>query len=993
MKRIFTFLLAVLAGNTLSAQHTGVMQEQSQYYSQFGNLSETGWDSLRHAQGEPAVTTQQRKSPNVCALQKRVFGWHPYWVGSVYNNYQWNLLSDLCYFDYAVSPTTGNNTNSSFQWSTSAAVTAAINNGTDVHICATLFGSHSTFWASSTAQQTFITNIISLLQARGGKGVNIDFEGMGSSDRIPFTNFMANLSSQLHSAIPGSELSMALYAVDWSNTFDIPNLVNSVDLFVIMGYDYYWSGSTTAGPDDPLYNFQTSYNYTLERSMTFYLNQGMPLNKLLLGLPYYGREWETTVNTIPGPTTGNYSATKTYAVVRNNTNGYYSTQHWDANSYTPYYVFQLNSNWVQCFINSKYSLSKRFYAVNVRGIGGIGIWALGYDDGYSDYWDAIEEKFTDCSIVACTDTLFDTGGPNRTYYSNEDYTYTIAPTGAYGLSLNFSAFNTELNYDTLYLYDGNSVNAPLIGAYHGTASPGTVTATGNAITLRFVSDGATVSTGWNATWTCSTDATAPTTVIASPPNWVTQNFTASFTDVDTQSGIEKSFYSVNDYNGTEWRGNGTNGFFNDAFVALNPEWTAATGTWGINSGVLEQADQNNTNTNIYASLTQNLSNRYCYHWNGKIEGTGNNRRAGFHFFCDNGSLTNRGNSYFVWFRVDQQALEIYKTINDVFYLQSSVGISIQPATWYDYKVFYDRITGKVEVYMNDIFIHSWIDSSPYSNGSYISFRSGNCNWQVDDFRVYRSRLATANISAGNSSSALRYQNPNPATPAGAIFSIVKDVAGNLSAIDQQLVNVDWTAPTAPAPLADGTASDIDTTFNLSQLQANWATATDPNSGLVAHEYAIGTTPGDSNVVAWTGNGLNTSVTHTGMSLTPGQWYYFAVRAENGAGLKCSAVTNDGQVAELQTSVAAAANAVTVTASPNPFSGPVQVQLTLTTFSDVEMSLYDTRGRKLAEQKNSGLAPGTARTIMDTGNLPLAPGMYLLRVNINGQEFFVNLAHL
>lgn len=992
MKRILCSLLIFSAAFT-QAQQTGVMQEQSQYYSQFGNLSERGWDSLRHAHGEPDVVTQQRKSPNVCALQKRVFGWHPYWVGSVYNNYQWNLLSDLCYFDYTVSPTTGNNTNGSFQWSTSAAVTAAINNGVEVHICATLFSNHSSFWASSTAQQTFISNIISLLQARGGKGVNIDFEGMGASDRIPFTNFMANLSSQLHSAIPNSELSMALYAVDWSNTFDIPNLINSIDLFVIMGYDYYWSGSTTAGPDDPLYNFQTSYNYTLERSMTFYLNQGLPEQKLLLGLPYYGREWETTVNTIPGPTTGNYTATKTYATVRNNTNGYYNTQQWDANSFTPYYVFQLNGNWVQCFINSGYSLSKRFDAVNTRGIGGIGIWALGYDDGYSEYWNAIEEKFTDCAIVACTDTIYDTGGPNRNYYSNEDYTYTIAPTGAYGLSLNFSAFNTELNYDTLYLYDGNSVNAPLLGAYHGTNSPGLITATGNALTMRFVSDGGTVSSGWNAIWTCSTDATAPTTAVSVPSGWVTQNFQAAFTDTDTQSGIEKSFYSVNDYNGSEWRGNGTNGFFNDAFVALNPEWTTSTGTWSINSGTLEQSDENQTNTNIYASLTQSLSNRYLYHWQGKIDGTGNNRRAGFHFFCDNGSLTNRGNSYFVWFRVDQQTLEVYKTINDVFYLQSSVGITIQPATWYDYKVFYDRITGKVDVYMNDIFIHTWTDPSPYANGSYISFRSGNCNWQVDDFRVYRSRLATANISVGNAASDIRFQNPNPATPSGLIASLTKDNAGNLSAIDQQLVDVDWTTPLSPAPLVDGTASDIDTTFNLTQLQAHWSVSADPNSGLVAHEYAIGTMPGDSDVVAWTGYGLNTAVTHTGLTLTPGQWYYFAVRAENGAGLKCSAVTNDGQVAELSTAVADPAQTVSITVSPNPFSGMVQVQLQLRESSDVLLTLFDAQGRKIAEQKTNGLLPGTARTVLDTGELQLAPGIYHLRATVNGQEFFVNLAHL
>jgi len=136
----------------------------------------------------------------------------------------WDLLTDLCYFDYEVSPNTGNNTNSNFAWSTSGAVTAAINNGVNVHICASMFSSHSSFWNTPAAQTTFTNNMISLLQSRGGKGVNIDFEGMGAADRIPFTNFMINFCNQLHAVIPGLEVSVALCAVDWSAGFDIPAL-------------------------------------------------------------------------------------------------------------------------------------------------------------------------------------------------------------------------------------------------------------------------------------------------------------------------------------------------------------------------------------------------------------------------------------------------------------------------------------------------------------------------------------------------------------------------------------------------------------------------------------------------------------------------------------------------------------------------------------------------------------------------------------------------
>ena len=37
--------------------------------------------------------------------------------------------------------------------------------------------------------------------------------------------------------------------------------------------------------------------------------------------------------------------------------------------------------------------------------------------------------------------------------------------------------------------------------------------------------------------------------------------------------------------------------------------------------------------------------------------------------CDDPTLPNRGNSYFVWMREDDDKLQIYKVVNDVFSLE------------------------------------------------------------------------------------------------------------------------------------------------------------------------------------------------------------------------------------------------------------------------------------------------------------------------------------
>jgi len=899
--QLFIFFI-LLSGHSFSQQignwkssliPKSIHQEEAEKYASYNFTDESQWDLLREATG----VRVDHSNRNSCVLNKRVYGWHPYWQGTSYNNYNWSLLSDLCYFAYEIDANTGNAT-TDHNWSTANVVTVAQSNGVNVTLCATLFDNHSILFNNNTSKQNLINGLISRVQARGAKGINIDFEGVASSQKDSLTSFMKQLCNKMHAAVAGSEVSIALPSVDWGGTFDVAAMMPYLDLFIIMGYDYYYSGSTTAGPTDPLFNFQTTYNYNLSKSVTYYLNRGVSNSKLLLGLPYYGRQWQTAGNTAPSATqTSSNNGSKTYAVVKNNTSGYYSAANkkWENFSSTPYYAFQIAGNWNQCFINDKYSLGKRYDLVNQRNIGGIGIWALGYDDGHTELWDLIQEKFTSCRTTACSDTIYDMGGPNRNYYDNELYTYTIAPTGASLVTLNFSSFDLETN-DTLRIYNGNSTSSPLIGAYTGTNSPGNITSIGNALTLRFKSNSSTVKPGFQAIWSCIYDNIPPTTQIAATSDWITQNFTATFNDQDAETGIEKSFYQVLENSGTEWRANNSRGFFSDNFDStIHSDWTNATGTWIINNGYLQQTNQASTNSNIYTSLTQNLSNRYLYHWQGKIEGTGTNRRAGFHFFCDDASQTNRGNSYFVWFRVDQSQLQIYKCINNSFGSPvQTITLTTNAAQWYNYKVFYDRITGKMELYVDNQLVTTWTDPAPYSTGNYISFRSGDCQYTVNDFKVYRSRTATPNILVGSANTNdIRYENSAPDKPAGRIKSIVKDNAGNLSSIASRDLNVDWTIPSMIQNVSDGVSLDKDTTNTATQLTGNWSSAKDTNSAIIAYLYAVGTMAGDSNIVNWTNNGIGQSVVHTGLNLQNGTTYYFSVRSKNGANLTSSVTTSDG----------------------------------------------------------------------------------------------------
>ncbi|MFN0203321.1 MAG: glycosyl hydrolase family 18 protein [Bacteroidia bacterium] len=505
-KKFFLVMYSVLASfSFLFAQTTTHKSTHQQEYEAHKKLELQGLSTQTF---ETSATTLSYKQSQACSLQKVVYGWHPYWnnSSSYYRDYQWNLLSHLAYFGAEVNPATGNFVTTN-NWATAAVVDTAKSYGVKVHLTITLFANHSQLWASTTAQQTLINNIVTAVQSRQADGVCIDFEAMGGSDKVPFTAFMTNLATAMHTQIPNSEVTIALAAVDYGPTFDVPALSAALDLLIIMGYDYYWSGSSTTGPTDPLYPM-ISGSFSMARSVNYYLSMGCPKQKLCLAMPYYGREWFTANNTVPGTVlSDSTSNSRTYATIRNNTSGYYANANygWNQTTFSDYYVFQKQPSgaWKQCFMNGGRGMKKRLDVVNEYGIRGMGIWALGYDDGYANFWNIIQEKFSDCVVLACNDTLYDMGGPERNYYNSQDYTFSTFPSTSSGqVQLSFFSFSLD-NTDTLSIYDGTFPNATLIGHYTGTNSPNALTSTNHAFSFRFKSNSSTTAAGWTAYKSCT----------------------------------------------------------------------------------------------------------------------------------------------------------------------------------------------------------------------------------------------------------------------------------------------------------------------------------------------------------------------------------------------------------------------------------------------------------------------------------------------------------
>lgn len=108
----------------------------------------------------------------------------------------------------------------------------------------------------------------------------------------------------------------------------------------------------------------------------------------------------------------------------------------------------------------------------------------------------------------CNGALFtDTGGTTANYGNNQTFIKTFYPTAG-ALSMTFTEFGLEQDYDFMYVYNGPSTSSPLFANGNGLTGatlPGTFTSThpSGAITVRFVSDESENDIGWKANFSCS----------------------------------------------------------------------------------------------------------------------------------------------------------------------------------------------------------------------------------------------------------------------------------------------------------------------------------------------------------------------------------------------------------------------------------------------------------------------------------------------------------
>jgi gliding motility-associated-like protein len=124
-------------------------------------------------------------------------------------------------------------------------------------------------------------------------------------------------------------------------------------------------------------------------------------------------------------------------------------------------------------------------------------------------WSYLPASFT--TSPGCGDSFFDPGGPSANYPNGitaaNGTTIVCPPNPSQLVTITFSSFASENNWDFLKIYDGNSSASTQIGNLTGTTGvnlgPYTASSATGCLTFVFTSDAGGSNTGWNASVTCA----------------------------------------------------------------------------------------------------------------------------------------------------------------------------------------------------------------------------------------------------------------------------------------------------------------------------------------------------------------------------------------------------------------------------------------------------------------------------------------------------------
>ncbi|XP_035906232.1 chitotriosidase-1-like [Anopheles stephensi] len=156
--------------------------------------------------------------------------------------------------------------------------------------------------ASAALRKRFIYDCVAFCQRHGFDGIDLDWEYPAQRDGNPAIDRdnHAQLVEEMRVVFDqyGLLLTAAVASVEFSAglSYDIPRISKSFHFLNVMVYDMHGAWESYCGINAPLYRgsadkTETEQQLNVNASIHYWLSQGAPAEKLVLGIPLYGRSF------------------------------------------------------------------------------------------------------------------------------------------------------------------------------------------------------------------------------------------------------------------------------------------------------------------------------------------------------------------------------------------------------------------------------------------------------------------------------------------------------------------------------------------------------------------------------------------------------------------------------------------------------------------------------------------------------------------------------
>ena len=231
---------------------------------------------------------------------------------------------------------------------------------------------------------TMMSEVAPIMKEKQFEDLNIDIETFmeaSPSSQAKFTLFIQTVKDILVREKLGTlTIDLIPIALVQPKLYDMKALGELADAIVLMTYDYHYSGSFTSGAVAPIGGAGETLEFDVEIAVKEALKI-IPKEKILLGIPLYGYQWETIEQASESATIAGGSETASVRTVMEKIKSCIDCiSGYDAISQSPYLIYPDNDVYKQVYFENEESMKAKLALAQKYQLGGVALWALGYED-------------------------------------------------------------------------------------------------------------------------------------------------------------------------------------------------------------------------------------------------------------------------------------------------------------------------------------------------------------------------------------------------------------------------------------------------------------------------------------------------------------------------------------------------------------------------------------------------------------------------------------